>query len=261
MNDPPRDLSRPKPTTPSVTEHAASKSTTPEQELPEDVKALLFRLARLVYRRFGRSGLLVAVILILVSLAWWNWDHIRNLPGMPELLFRISEASKQRIPDVTPNPGELAVAIVHLNNDQNAAMENLITSKLELNEKVVVHRIDEIISPSYGSAPEKKGDQGDVKALQYLQESKADVLIWGTAGTVPGGSVAYIHWVTRRGLIAGTGYIFVQLNVSDNFWTDFESVLFVCAPDLGRRDQTVASLEPLDSTVRKSVSPAIGRGN
>ncbi len=136
----------------------APAPTPTQEEGPYDFKLLL---QRFFVRCFGRPfGLFLFGLVIVVGLTWWNWDKIQALPGVSPI---VSWISQQSLPKADPK--RFAVAVTHLENDQNHQYEVFIAEALKGFEGVQVLRFDRTISPSGGSV-ETVHDE----AREYLKE-------------------------------------------------------------------------------------------
>jgi hypothetical protein len=75
-----------------------------------------------------RFGMPVAVLLALSvagGLVWWNWDDIAKRPGVESILARFQQKALPTAP-----AGRLAIAVAHLERDQDREHERLVRDGL-----------------------------------------------------------------------------------------------------------------------------------
>lgn len=200
-----------------------SRSPTPKGE-PQEPKAIV---KRWVYQHFGLWGLAGLAILGFVIYLWWNWDKVKNLPGVPLIISRVSQE-----PLPKADPKRFAIAVAHLENDRDRQQERLIVEALKDFKGIQILRFDRAITLE-GFQPEEGVKAGHESAHQYLKESGAHVLIWGTILSREGKSVPKLYWTTTRDFERerqGARYQLTEdLNLPDIFWNDLVGVLRLLA--------------------------------
>jgi hypothetical protein len=102
------------PPSPLAPAPSASPAPPPQEELPDLSKWV----QRLIYQWFGRRGLvIVAILIVVVPLVWSNWSTVRDLPGVATIRMWVSQA-----PLPTADPQRFAVALAHLEHDARASI-------------------------------------------------------------------------------------------------------------------------------------------
>jgi tetratricopeptide (TPR) repeat protein len=209
----------PKPTLPpqEAPPPPASPPPAPQEELPDLSKWF----QRLIYQYFGRWGLImVAVLVVVVPLVWSNWSTVRDLPGMATIRTWLSQA-----PLPTVDPQRFAVALAHLEHDQDQQSARFIREVLREFEGVQLLQFDRTISLE-GTQPEEREQQGHAQARQYLEASGAHVLIWGLVLRQDGKSAPRLYWTTlREHKRAKEPYQLENFKLPDLFWSDLADVL------------------------------------
>ena len=132
------------------------------------------RFHRFVEERWGLVGLVVLFCAAAPVFLWWNWDHVKTLPGVPSV---ISLLPQKGLPQ--SGPRHFVVAVGHLENDQDHRYEQLIPEALKEFEGIDTLLFDRTI-PLDGPRPGESVRIGHERAREYLEESGAHVLIWGT---------------------------------------------------------------------------------
>jgi len=192
----------------------ASPSPPTHEQSAYDFKLLFQRILDWCFgRRFGQF---VFALVFIVGLGLWNWDKIRDLPGVSPI---VSWTFQKSLPKADPK--RFAVAIAHLENDKDRQHEVLIREALKDFEGVQVLGFDRTISPS------GEGDEsGHDKAREYLKESGAHVLIWGLVHHIGGESAPRIYWTTsRESKRSKEVYQPERFELPELFWDDLVEVL------------------------------------
>ena len=194
--------------------------TSPSPEPPD----LWKKTKQAIYERYGLPGLVV----LLVGTAWWNWDTIRTLPGVAQTLDRLATDS---LPQADPEC--FTVALAHLENDDDRRYENLILAGLneqfDSQEKnaVQILRFDRTIERR-GADLEVSVNDAHQQARAYLEESGADVLIWGSVLKDGDESIPKLYWTPSSGVDRARDwgrYPTQDLELPAVFWTDLVEVL------------------------------------
>ena len=172
-----------------------------------------------VWRRFGLTGLLVLSCLGI----WWQWDHIRKLPGIESLVATLAE---KPLPKAVPS--KFNIAVVHLEGDSDHETERLIRESLAEFPGVVTLSFDRLISDGLGDTG-KDERTGHERARILLKASGADVLIWGLVLKKDGKTVPKLYWTPSRQLAqmpSSRRYLTTEnLSLPNLFWQDLTSVL------------------------------------
>ena len=142
-----------------------------------------------VWKRFGLLGLIFLACLAI----WWQWDHVRKLPGVEPLVSLVSENA---LPKATP--GKFNIALAHLaGDDEKHETERLIMESLDDFRRAAPKSLDVLSFDR--SITLDKGDreaaerEGHERARTLLKRSKADVLVWGVVIKQGGRSVPKLY--------------------------------------------------------------------
>jgi hypothetical protein len=131
----------------------------------------------------------IAVLVIVAAIglyAYWNWDHVRELPG----IAHIGDVIAHHRPLPTPDKSKLSIGIVHLNGDDDGRFANDIVEDLNDIPPVQVTTIDRIIET-------RDPNEGRKRVHDLLRESGFDVIIWGTILKGAGDkAVTKLYWTT-----------------------------------------------------------------
>jgi hypothetical protein len=154
-------------------------------------------------------------------------DGIELFERWPRLRERLKDTRlrawlEKPLPTVEPDKG-FAVAIVHLENDDNHEFENLVYGQLEKLKDFQVLRFDRKISVStldQGSAI------GHNRARELLEESGADVLVWGNVIRIANSAAPRLYFTTlRHGISAEDPYSVRKFKLPEVFWRDLADIV------------------------------------
>ncbi len=211
---------------PEKTEAAEAASalpgTSPSPEPPDIRKEIRQR----IYRRFGLPGLVILSLLGGVVWTWWNWDDIGKRPGIQPTLAWFSGLPQA-------DPDRFTVVLARLENDDDRQYENLIfeglNEQFDSQEKnaVQILRFDRTIERR-GADPEASVNDAHQEARAYLEESGADVLIWGSVLVGGDESIPKLYWTPSRDVDRARDwgrYPTEGLELRAVFWTDLVEIL------------------------------------
>ncbi len=181
-----------------------ASSATPQPSTSQKTPDVNEELKRQFYQRYGLWGLVVLSVILLVIGGvfeiWRNWNTARTRPGIKQILawFDRSELPKA-------DPERFTVALAHLEHDEAGQSEKLILEALDeqfaSREKNAVQILcfDRTIQRE-GADPEASVNAAHKEARAYLDQSGADVLIWGAV--LKGGDkrVPKLFWTPRSDL-------------------------------------------------------------
>jgi len=189
-------------------------------------------------------------------------DAIRNIlevihpPGVPQ----------EALPKA--NPQRFAVAVTHLDNDPDQEHEHLLVEALQEEEDIQILRFDRTI-PLDGPQPQERVKAGHDQARAYLEESGAQVLIWGTVLTAKTHSLPKLHWTPARHLELKKKFDRYQLtedlNLPSVFWSDLGDILRLLVISYGaefhaQKGHFIADkLSPFIEKVRRLVNGGEGQ--
>ena len=180
-------------------------------------------LRSLIFRRYGVSGLLVLALASSAFFVWTQWDKVRTWPGVP---FIVSYLEREALPKADPH--RFSVAVAHLEGDVNREHERLIVRLLKDFEGIQVLTFDRTISTK-GPVPEEREREGHQSARDYLKESKASVLIWGSVLSFGGQTKPDLYLTAARGEPGKskqyTPEVGTEFRLPKVFWEDLSDVL------------------------------------
>ncbi len=188
---------------------------------PPDIKNFVWRFISRYCK--GRLGIVIFIILLLAFGSWWQWDRVRQLPGIKNVVALVSRESLPKA-----DPKRFAVVVAHIEDDQGREIEKLIIEALKEFEGVQALHLDRVI-PLEGAYPEEMERRGHTRAREYLKKSGAQVLIWGRVIRASGKSVPKLYWTASEYLGKARSYGRYQptedLQLPAIFWEDLAEVL------------------------------------
>jgi hypothetical protein len=173
-----------------------------------------------VRQRFGMPVAVLLALSVAGGLVWWNWDDIAKRPGVESILARF----KQRALPTAP-AGRLAIAVAHLERDQDREHERLVRDGLREFEGAEVLRVDRTVD--LDQPDEKKAEE---EARGLLRQTGAHVLIWGSVISLSGKSASAMRlfWTPARDVpgAKSTGkYQTETIELPPVFWSDLKQIL------------------------------------
>ncbi|MGH6847192.1 MAG: hypothetical protein ACREC0_07085 [Methylocella sp.] len=179
--------------------------------------------------RFGwvvAAGLLLLAAVIAASLyIWSNWKEIKERPGVEGAIKRFKRRAIEKAP-----AGLLTLAVAHLAGDEGRTQEKLLLDELAHFEGVETLTVDRTVEwPASGTEQAKK-EKAERKARGLLQQTGADVLIWGSVISLSGKSAMRLYWTPSRevsGTIASGKYRAQTetITLPETFWSDLKQIL------------------------------------
>jgi tetratricopeptide (TPR) repeat protein len=202
----------------------------------------------------------VAILGVVVGLLSY-WEQIHAFPGVSSL---IAWMSQERLPRV--NPEHFAIAIAHLEHDENTVYERRLWDVLGEFEGVKVFRFDRTISLT-GAQRQEVIKAGHDKARQYLKRSGAHVLIWGEIHGPQGNKAPRLFWTTSQADKSGAKLYKLDENLQlpELFWSDLAEVLRLMvvtqsAEFLAQKDRSTGDqLTPFDRFIADQLGPFVKR--
>jgi tetratricopeptide (TPR) repeat protein len=221
--------SPPSPPVPTSTPELSSVPSTTSPPAIEQAQAASHKIdgpsdpRERIYKWLWSKGW-IGIIPIFLFLAWWNWDHIRALPPIPQVLSYISRKPIQKVSE-----NKLVIAVAHLENDPEDKNEKLLLAELEKFEGLTVQPIDRRLQLPLEGTLQENIAQGHKQARVLLAQSGAEALIWGSVLEHDGHSTLQLRWTPeqgRTGLIPSGRYEpDADLNLPPIFWEDLTKVL------------------------------------
>jgi tetratricopeptide (TPR) repeat protein len=176
------------------------------------------------YEHYGVLGLVVLVLIGAAVYAYTNWDKVSHWPGIGRL---IGFLSRWRLPQADPNRFSVIVAL--LENDTNREYQRLIVEELNRFEGVQVLAVNWSI-PLEGPVLKEKEEAGHRKALRFLKQKSASVLIWGKVMSLGGKISPRLYWTAchesqQKPLYSEISALDVQFRLPKVFWADLSQIL------------------------------------
>jgi tetratricopeptide (TPR) repeat protein len=158
------------------------------------------------------------IALAVVAYTWYDWDHVKELPGITKILALFEHRGRLPMPDKT----KLSIGVVHLDGDDKGEIEHVIWEDLKT-PPIDAEEIDRLIETT-------DVEIGRKQARDLLQKSGFDVIIWGTLLTAGDKVVPKIYWTTNGDRadndLKPTQKAFDDdLHLPPVFWADFSNVL------------------------------------
>lgn len=189
------------------------------QKHPPEIKE---EIKKFIFRKFGWPGLIFLALITLLFYIWLNWEQGKRVPG---LRYVIQWMSQDPIPRA--NPSQFSIAVSHLQGDlEGTPHERLIVEALTEVQGLEVLRFDRTIYLE-DSRPQQSEKAGHERAQEYLHESGADILIWGSVLSSGGKALLKLHWTINAKRPAGWGRYppTENLDLPELFWGDLSTVL------------------------------------
>lgn len=179
-------------------------------------------IKRLAFQKFGWPGLISVAIVSLLLLIWWQWEHVKTVPGLGPIVRWIEQES---IP--LAEPTKFSIAVSHLQGDlEGNPHERLVVEALKEVYGIEILRFDRTIDLE-DSPPQQSEEAGHKRAQEYLQESGADILIWGSVLSAGEKAILKLHWtINGKPLEGWRRYQPTEnLNLPELFWGDLSTLL------------------------------------
>jgi hypothetical protein len=136
----------------------------------------------------GARGAIPFLLLAAALFVWWKWEDIVKRPGVARFIGRFKRSA---IP--TAPAGRLTVAVAHLDKDKDREHETLLLDELRQFEGV-----ETVPAPWTMDPDEPDKNKTEKKAQSLLQQTGADVLIWGSVISLSGKSAMRLYWTPAR---------------------------------------------------------------
>jgi Tetratricopeptide repeat len=189
---------------------------------PEKAPHLWERFRAWVFVRFGVSGLLFLTCATATVFAWTQWDKVSNWPGIHTIVELLSRESVPKA-----DPERFSVLVAKLNGDATDTLGNQIFEVLKEFPGVQTLPLDRTLA-SDGRMTEDEEIAAGEKARQYLQQSDASVLIWGSVLDREH-KIAKLFLTTSSAATQKGGQyqpeIDTTIRLPDVFWSDLAQVL------------------------------------
>jgi tetratricopeptide (TPR) repeat protein len=216
-----------------------------------------------VYDHLGVPGLVLFALALAAFYVWRNWEKVKKWPGVDSL---VAWFTRQPVP--LADPHRFSVLVAHLENDINCEHERLIIEALKEVEGVQVLALDRTITLA-GPVPEEMEKRGHTEARGYLQQSRAEVLIWGTVLRSGSSAVLKLYWTPSHGERKPQRYaaplLETHLQLPEVFWSDLADILrlLVVIQYIEFRSQdghfVADQLPPFIARVRRLLQASAGR--
>jgi tetratricopeptide (TPR) repeat protein len=162
------------------------KTSPDEQKPPELIKLV----RRWLYSRFGLKGIVLLAILGGAFTVWWQWDAIVQRPFVRQALEWLS---REAVPVADPN--RFSVLVARFGDDTNQEYQKIVVEGLSEFSGIQVLPMDREIASAIEN-PEERMRLGHDEARDFLDQSSADVAIWGVVLKRGGESTPKLYWTT-----------------------------------------------------------------
>ena len=217
-----------------------------------------------VRQRFGTPVTVLLTLVVVGGLVWWNWDAIASRPGVN---WVVDLVKRRPIPPAAV--GRLTIVVVHLEDDKDRQNENQLRAGLEDFEGVETLAIDRTVEWPVSGIERENKKQAEAQARRLLEQSGADVLIWGRVikGTMR------LYWTPSRDVVGAKASGNYQprsvetITLPDAFWDDLKQILGLLSQTrlaelTDQPGHYIANkLKPLIDQVRKLVQSKEGAWN
>jgi tetratricopeptide (TPR) repeat protein len=168
----------------------------------------------------GARGAISFLLLAAAFFVWWKWEDIVKRPGVERFIGRFNQSA---IP--TAPAGHLTIAVAHLDNDEDQEHKKLLLDELRHFEGVETIPVPRTVDPDQ---PDKKKAEQEARGL--LEQTGADVLVWGSVRSLSGKSAMRLYWTPARdmpGAKSTEKYLpqIESLALPELFWNDLKQVL------------------------------------
>jgi hypothetical protein len=173
-----------------------------------------------LWQLIGARGAIAFLLFATVVFVWWKSEDIVKRPGVNRFIKCL-----KRKPIPAAPAGRLTIAVAHLDNDKDREHEALLLDELRHFESVEVISIDRTVDPE--QSDKKKAEE---KARGVLQQTRADVLIWGSIISLSGKSAMRLYWTAEQDVpgAKSTGKYQPQTEtvaLPSEFWNDLKQIL------------------------------------
>jgi len=117
----------------------------------------------------------LALVIALIILCWWKWDHLRKLPGISHFLER---RKARKLPKADPTRLTVLIALLPGDDEPPHETHKNIVDLLDDLAGVEVLSVDRTLWVE-SLDPDEQRKQGHKQARDLLKQSGAEVLIWG----------------------------------------------------------------------------------
>lgn len=175
-----------------------------------------------LWEKLGVRGLVLLAALSAAFYLWSNWDDVKTWPGVASA---IEYVTRDDLP--TADSQRFSVAVALLQDDTNGEYRTLITRLLGDFKGVQVLSLDRMIFPNEAD-PEKQASIGHATAREYLETTRASVLIWGRVLRLGSRSNLDLFMTTANQDGGATQYSLEceqNLRLPDVFWDELSGVI------------------------------------
>lgn len=127
-----------------------------------------------VYNRYGRNGLIGLLCVIGVFSVWAKWQDISRWPGVSAI---VEYLLRKPVPEA--DPGRVSVLVAKLSRDIDDTFGNQIFEALKEFRDIQVLPLDRTLTGT-SRMSEPVEIEADKTARQYLEDSGASILLWGS---------------------------------------------------------------------------------
>src|SRR5262245_31582704 len=139
-------------------------------------------------QRVGLPITLAILMLVSVSIIWWNWKDIEQRPGIGSI---VDIFKRKSIPIVEPR--NITIEVVHFAYDKEFENESLLLDELRQFRGAELIRIDRTIDWPEANTERAAETIAKEAAKRLLHLIGADVLIWGRVIALKDRSIVRIY--------------------------------------------------------------------
>lgn len=176
-------------------------------------------------------GTLVTALFFLFAgagVVWWHWDHIKKLPGVGSTL---NWFIRRPIPLA---PGGLTIAVAHLRDDREQRQEKLLLDELGQFEGADIMQLDRAVSWPKRDTLNATKAEAEEDAQQLLNQTRADLLLWGSVIEGEESSAIRLYWTAAQDLSGAKRmekYLIESIELPEMFWDDLKRVVSLLVQD------------------------------
>ena len=128
-------------------------------------------VSKWVFCHFGNWGLIIIALFASACFIWWQWDKIKQAPGIEYLIEHLHSVPKADL-------HRFSILIAKLDHDISREYERLLIESLKGFGGIQVLTLNRTINLD-DTIPENAENDGYAQALKYVEISEASGIIWG----------------------------------------------------------------------------------
>jgi tetratricopeptide (TPR) repeat protein len=203
----------------NLTEEKTIAKHSEDDQIPNLWQLFWMWILRIVPKRYRKY---VIILIVIIPFGWWALTERANIKELPGISYMIDLVLREPIPKADPN--RFSIMVANLLHDNESEFKRLILEDLKEVKDIQVLSLDRRINLE-GNDPQLVQDEGHMEAKEYLETSKAQVLIWGTVIK----DVPKLYWTTQGipGYKKNGRYVVTAADqtLPELFWNDLSSIL------------------------------------